>query len=98
VPRLCLPIDEWPPDDRKAWAAAHRRGGLLDDDGLAADWAPDTSQLIASGYGRFLSFLAQIGELDPVKSPAERITRIYAGGTTPALWPAVSCNCVKPAG
>src|SRR5580700_1923902 len=45
------------------------------DSGRAADWAPATSSIIAGGYGRFLSFLAGVSELDPSGSPAERITR-----------------------
>ena len=73
--RLCLPISEWPPTDREAWDAAHRRGGLLDDDGLAANWAPYTSSRIAEGYGRFLSFLIETGDYDPSETPATRITR-----------------------
>ena len=35
VVRRCLPIAKWPEPDRNAWAAAHRRGGLLDQDGQA---------------------------------------------------------------
>ncbi len=73
--RRCLPVADWPEGDRAAWTAAHRRGGLLDDDGLAASWAPATNTIIAGGYGRFLSFLAQTGDLDPHESPAIRINR-----------------------
>jgi integrase/recombinase XerD len=73
--RRCLPVAEWPEPDRAAWTAAHRRGGLLDDDGLAASWAPATSSIIARGYGSFLSFLAQAGDLDPDQSLATRISR-----------------------
>jgi integrase/recombinase XerD len=73
--RRCLPEAGWPAPDRAAWTAAHRRGGLLDDDGLAASWAPPTSTIIAGGYGRYLSFLAQTGDLDPHASPAARINR-----------------------
>jgi integrase/recombinase XerD len=73
--RRCLPMAEWPEPDRAAWTAAHRRGGLLDDDGLAASWAPATNAIIAGGYGRFLSFLAQTRDLDPHQSPATRINR-----------------------
>jgi site-specific recombinase XerD len=73
--RLCLPVAEWPAPDRRAWEAAHRRGGLLDDDGLGVDWAPATSSIIAGGYGRFLSFLTETGGLDPSQSPETRITR-----------------------
>ena len=73
--RRCLPLAEWPEPDRVAWAAAHHRGGLLDDDGLAASWAPATSAIIAGGYGRFLSFLAQTGDLDPHAIPSNRVSR-----------------------
>jgi integrase/recombinase XerD len=73
--RRCLPMAEWLEPDRAAWTAAHRRGGLLDDDGLAASWAPATNAIIAGGYARFLSFLAQTRDLDPHQSPATRINR-----------------------
>jgi hypothetical protein len=39
------------------------------------NWAPATSEINGDGYGRFLSFLAETGELDLSVSPAERITR-----------------------
>ncbi len=71
----CLPLERWPEPDRAAWAAAHRRGGLLDDDGAAVSWAPATSGLIAAGYGTFLAFLSQTGDLDPAAAPATRVTR-----------------------
>lgn len=73
--RVCLPVCDWPPPDREAWDAAHRRGGLLDDDGLAVNWAPYTSSRIAEGYGQFLSFLTETGNLDPSEAPARRVTR-----------------------
>lgn len=73
--RLCLPIEAWPAPDRDAWAAAHRRGGLLDDDGAAAGWAPATSTIIARGFGRFLSFLAGAEDLNCDEPPGARITR-----------------------
>jgi integrase/recombinase XerD len=74
IPRCIKPV-HWPEEDRAAWAAAHCRGGLLDDDGLAASWAPATSDIIARGYGTFLAFLAQTEDLDPTASPAARVTR-----------------------
>jgi integrase/recombinase XerD len=74
IPRSIKPA-QWPEKDRTAWAAAHRCGGLLDDDGLAASWAPATSDIIARGYGTFLAYLAETGNLDPTSSPSDRITR-----------------------
>jgi integrase/recombinase XerD len=73
--RRCLPVEQWPAPDREAWIAAHRRGGLLEEDGLAANWAHETNTLIAGGYGRFLSCLAQVEDLAPQEAPAARITR-----------------------
>jgi len=73
--RLCLPVLDWPAPDRKAWDAAHRRGGLLDEDGLAVSWAPATTEIIAGGYGRYLSYLVTANDLEPTASAADRITR-----------------------
>ena len=73
--RRCLPLAEWPGPDRAAWAAAHHRRGLLDDDGLAASWAPATNAIITGGYGRYLSFLAETEGLDHTVSPGDRVTR-----------------------
>jgi hypothetical protein len=73
--RICLPVSDWPVADREAWDHAHRRGGLLDEDGLAVDWAPITSSNVAGGYGRFLAFLIETGEYDPSETMTMRITR-----------------------
>jgi integrase/recombinase XerD len=73
--RRCLPLAGWPEPDRAAWAAAHHRGGLVDDDGLAVSWAPATNAIIAGGYGRYLSFLAETEGLDRTVSPGDRVTR-----------------------
>jgi site-specific recombinase XerD len=73
--RLCLPVAQWPEADRAAWTAAHRRGGLLDDDGLAASWSRATDIIIGDGYGRFLSYVAETEGLDPTASPQDRVTR-----------------------
>jgi integrase/recombinase XerD len=74
--RLCLPVSDWPVPDRQSWDRAHRSGGLLDDDGLAAGWASATSSIIAGGYGRFLSFLSEIGDLDASETPTARTNRL----------------------
>jgi integrase/recombinase XerD len=71
----CLPIARWPASDRAAWAAAHRCGGLLDDDGGAAAWSPATSDLIGRGYSTFLGFLSETEDLEPAVPPAARVTR-----------------------
>jgi integrase/recombinase XerD len=71
----CLPILEWPEQDRHAWQRACARGGLLDDGGLAANWRASTQETIAKGYGRWLAFLISSDLLDPDIPPAARVTR-----------------------
>jgi integrase/recombinase XerD len=71
----CLPEQEWPERDRLAWQRACQRGGLLDDDGLAAEWRACTQATIASGYGRWLTFLKSRDLLDSLVCPGERVTR-----------------------
>jgi integrase/recombinase XerD len=85
--RRCLRLDEWPPADREAWEAAHRRGGLLDDDGLAVEWAPPTNMSIAGAYGRFLWFLSEREDFVWDENPATRITRTRVEAYVAALRP-----------
>jgi integrase/recombinase XerD len=73
--KRCLPLEDWPAIDRRAWKAGHRSGGLLDDDGVAAKWAAATSSMIARGYGRFLSYVAASEDLESFASPKERVSR-----------------------
>lgn len=73
--RRCLPVGRWPAMDQTAWIAAHRPGGLLEDDGRAATWAAATSAIIAGGYGRFLSHVAKGEDLEGFAAPQDRITR-----------------------
>ena len=76
VPTIrCLPEDQWPEGDRIAWQKARHRGSLLDDDGLAASWSASTRSTMARGYGRWLTFLLSKNMLDPLATPAERVTR-----------------------
>lgn len=80
--RRCMKPAAWPARDRKAWAAALRDGGFLEDGGLAAHWRPDTRRAITDAYGRFLTFLECHGWLDPDAGPADRLNedrlRAYA--------------------
>src|SRR5215469_5843245 len=76
VPTIrCLPEDKWPGRDRLAWQDACQRGSLLDDDGLAATWSASTQSTVAGGYGRWLTFLLSRNMLDPLATPAARVTR-----------------------
>jgi integrase len=70
-----MPEHQWPEADRLAWERARRRGSLLEDGGLAANWRATTQATAAKGYGRWLTFLISRNLLDPDAAPAERVTR-----------------------
>jgi integrase len=69
-----LPIALWPNADRGAWGAALRPGNVFDAGGSAARWSPATQRKTALGYGRFLFWLSERGELDVAEAPRARIT------------------------
>src|SRR5215469_17063138 len=72
--RRCLKPGLWPEADRRAWKAAQHQGDVLEGGGSAAGWAPHTRTKIEKGYGRWLTWLTGKGLLDPLASPAERVT------------------------
>ena len=45
----CLPLAEWPEQDRRAWITGLQPGDLLDPGGVAAGWAPTTQDLVRNG-------------------------------------------------
>ena len=69
-----LPPDDWPENDRLAWQRACSRGGPLDKGGSASHLKEASKKIRQSAYGRFLSFLTSVGELDPAAAPATRPT------------------------
>ena len=72
----CLPLVEWPPADRAAWDLANRPPDPLEPAvGFASRWAPSTRRQIENAYGRWLGWLAQTDQLDPLAGPADRPTR-----------------------
>ena len=72
--RRCRPVAEWPESDRSAWATALSAGDMLDPGGPAAAWAPHTRRGVVSGWGHFLTWLDQAGELRAEETPGARIT------------------------
>lgn len=72
--RRCMPIDEWPDQDRDAWALAVRQGKLLDGQGPAAHWRPKTQRTVLASYGRYLTFLERNGWLYGKAGSEARLT------------------------
>ncbi len=73
--RRCLKYEHWPAADRAAWDAAVVAGDVLDGGGPASQWAPTTVKTVKDGYGRYLTFLALQGWLDPDAAPGDRLTK-----------------------
>jgi integrase/recombinase XerD len=72
--RLCRPVSLWPPIDQTAWAAASTPSGPFDQRKAGSPWSPATWRKTAAGYGFFLTWLDNRGELDPDELIAERVT------------------------
>jgi integrase len=61
--------------DQAAWTAAQIADDPFEPGGVAAAWAPSTRQVVANGYGLWLTWLAARGSLDAQQSPAERVSK-----------------------
>lgn len=72
--RPALPFASWPQGDQRRWSAALTLGAVFDAAGLAAHWAPTTRIQVEEGYGYWLAFLAEVGELDPDSPPRSRLS------------------------
>lgn len=84
-PPLVLPLAAWPEIDRRLWQAGLDPGDGLDDPAYAAGLRPATITNARKGYGRWLAVLAAAGQLDPMVTPAERVTRVHATAYLKAL-------------
>ena len=73
-PPLILKFDDWPEQDRSAWAQARSPGGLFDDDNALAHWAPYTEKLHRQNYGHWLAFLSTMWPELCAHAPCDRIT------------------------
>jgi integrase/recombinase XerD len=59
VPRMELPLADWPEEDRKRWSDAIRSGAdPFDDCGPAAHLAESSRRALQGSYGRFLGFVS----------------------------------------
>ncbi len=72
----CTPVSEWPERDRAAWAIALLPADPFDPSvGYAARWKTNTTEMIQSGYGRWIGWHAFNGTLDPAVDPGDRATQ-----------------------
>lgn len=73
--RACLKASEWPAPDRTLWNAALQIGDLLEPGGMRSHYAAISNRKVERGYGRWLTYLASIAQLNPDQAPGNRITR-----------------------
>lgn len=70
-----LPVAEWPEIDQNLWAKSRQRAHKLDEPGWAGALRPATISIVERGYGIWLSWLINRGQLTTKKSPADRLSQ-----------------------
>lgn len=72
----CLKVSQWPAADQQAWARALQPPHPLEPTiGYAGRWRPITIQRIAEDYGRWLGWLRNQRNLEPLSTPDSRVTK-----------------------
>ena len=69
-----LRVQEWPAVDQAMWTRAVEPGGLFDDVGPLAHLSEQTLGMIQSGYGKWLTWLAETQPEVLILPPADRPT------------------------
>ena len=90
-----MPPEDWPEIDRLAWQRACSRGGPLDSCGSASQLKEASKRIRQSAYGRFLSFLTSVGELDPTAGPASRPTEHRITAYVESMRPALLASVIR---
>ena len=73
--RRCMRVSEWPAQDRALREKALAVGDIIDGGaGVLAAYRGVTVTFLDKGYGRWLQWLLERGDLDPLEPPARRIT------------------------
>jgi integrase/recombinase XerD len=70
-----VPLELWPAGDHAAWQAALKPSDVFEPGGVASRWSAATQRKTALGYGRYLFWLQQQGNLDVTLAPARRVER-----------------------
>lgn len=73
-PRVILPLDQWPADDRCLWLRCRDGHGPYGTDNKSARWGTRRRKIVEDGYGRFLGWRKLVDDLSVVVDPISRIT------------------------
>jgi len=71
---LCRHVEEWPAADQAAWHEAVHATDPFGPRTSASEWSERSRAKTARGYGRWLSWLSEKGQLDPKQAPGDRVT------------------------
>src|SRR5262249_40718219 len=72
----CVPLTDWPAEDRRLWqAACTPTDPLAEHEGARANHAVMSNRKAERGYGRWLTFLQQADPASLAEGPALRITQ-----------------------
>ncbi len=81
-----LLLEDWPAQDRVLWQQAFQKPeDLFDEAGAAHELRPMTRRNYARAYGVWLAHLGDNGTLDPVATPAARVTPERLDGWVAAM-------------
>ena len=83
--RRCMPLDQWPAEDRRRWIEGLRAGDLFEASGAGACWSPQSQRKFQRGYGRWLTWLHATGQLDNAMHPGDRVTPARVAAYVTAL-------------
>jgi integrase/recombinase XerD len=89
-PRIYLPFDSWPIEDRVRWQAAFKAGDRFDGSGPGAHLAESTRRNLWISYARFLGFISANRQDLLDLSPEERIDRLVVAEYV--AWRRTSCG------
>jgi integrase len=89
-PRIYLPFNSWPADDKARWQAAFKKGDRFDESGPGSHLAEATRRNLFLSYGRLLRFLAENRQDLLKRGPEERIEPAIVAGYV--AWRQRSCG------
>jgi integrase/recombinase XerD len=94
-PRMHLPFNNWPAEDRIRWEAAFKGGDRFDESGPGAHLAESTRRVQRESYARFLGFISMHREDLMHLTPDARIDRVVLADYVD--WRRKSCGDVTVA-
>jgi integrase/recombinase XerD len=73
IPHLCPKPSQWPVADYACWQKSRQSADIFEAKRAGEGWGPFLVARVSQGYGRWLSWLADEGLLDPLASPGDRV-------------------------